>query len=164
MVSQKDLKKELEQTEKDLRQKLKNKEIDVEEAMEQYFEKRTEIENQIEELARQDGKYRERIFKENIEALGDVESGVISKVRIDVHNMASEELVLENVKDLRSVRKEVGGRLGGFTRWMKKWKGGHPLARLQARYFQAMTKLLTISVRQDQIIIEKLNKLIEERK
>lgn len=160
MGREKDLKKELEQTEKDLRQKLKNKEIDVEEAMEQYFEKRVEIENAIEEFCREDGKYREKVFKENIEALGEIESGIVSKVRIDIHNMASEELTFENIKDLRSVRKEVGGRLGGFTRWMRKWKGGHPLARLQARYFQALTKLQTISVRQNQRIIQ----LLEEKK
>lgn len=163
-MSEKELKKELEQVEEDLREKLKNKEIDVEDAMEQYFEKRTEIENRIEELNRQDGKYRENIFKENVEAMGEIESGIISKVRIDVHNMTSEELTLESIKDLRSVRKEVGGRLGGFTRWMRKWRGGHPLARLQARYFQAMTKLLTICVRQNQIMIAKLDQLVEEKK
>lgn len=164
MGREKELKKELEQMEKVLRQKLKNKEIDVEEAMDQYFEKRLDIENKIEELARHNGKYREKIFKENIEALGEIESGVISKVRIDIHNMEPEELLFENVKDLRSVRKEVGGRLGGFTRWMKKWKGGHPLSRLQARYFQAITKLLTISVRQNQRIIQQLDKVIEGNK
>jgi len=160
-LSEKELKKELDQTMKELMEKLKNKEIDVEEAMDLYFEKRIEIENKIEELKRQNGKYRAQIFKENVEALGEIESGVISKVRIDIHNMTPEELILENIKDLRSIRKEVGGRLGGFIRWWRKWRGGHPLARLQSRYFQALTKILTINVRQNQIIIQKLDELID---
>lgn len=156
--------KELEQAEKMLREKLKKKEIDVEEAMDIYFDKRIEIETKIEELKRQNGRYREDIFKENIKAMGEIESGIISKVRIDVHNMTDEELIIESIKDLRSVRKEVGGRLGGFVRWWRKWRGGHALAPLQSRYFQALTKLLTVSVRQNQIIINKLDKLVENGK
>lgn len=155
-MGEKELLKELNDFEDQLKKKLENKEIDVEEALEMYMVKRDEIEDRIEELKRQDGKYRRKVFEEDLKGFGEIESGVIHKVRLDLPKLTNEELLMECSKDLLSVRKEVGGILGGLTRWLAKWGGGSREEKLQARYFQAMTKLLTVIARQNQIIINLL--------
>jgi len=155
-LSENDLRKELDDYEKDLKKKLEKKEIDVEEALDQYMVKRDEIEDKIEELKRQDGKYRRKVFEEDLKGFGEIESGVVHKVKLDLPKLTNQELLIECSKDLYSVRKEVGGILGGLMRWTAKWGGGSKEAKLQARYFQAMTKLLTVSARQNQIIINLL--------
>lgn len=155
-MSEKDLRKELDNFEKELKKKLENKEIDVEEALDAYMVKRDEIEDKIEELKRQDGKYRRQVFEEDLKGFGEIESGVVHKVRLDLPKLTNEELLVECSKDLWSVRKEVGGILGGLTRWFAKWGAGSRELKLQARYYQAMTKLLTVIARQNQIIINLL--------
>lgn len=155
-MSESNLRKELENFENDLKKKLENKQIDVEEALEQYMVKRDDVEDKIEELKRQDGKYRRKVFEEDLKGFGEIESGVVHKVRLDLPKLTNQELLIESSKDLWSVRKEVGGILGGLTRWFAKWGGGSQETKLQARYFQAMTKLLTVSARQNQIMINLL--------
>jgi hypothetical protein len=155
-LSERDLKKELETFENDLKRKLENKQIDVEEALEQYMIKRDQVEDKIEELKREDGRYRRRVFEEDLKGFGEIESGVVHKVRLDLPKLTNQELLVESSKDLWSVRKEVGGVLGGLTRWFAKWGGGSQEIKLQARYFQAMTKLLTVTARQNQIMINLL--------
>ena len=130
--------------------------MDVEEALEKYMLKRGETEDKIEELKRQNGKYRRKVFEEDLKGFGEIESGVVHKVRLDLPSLTNQELLIESSKDLWSVRKEVGGILGGLTRWFAKWGGGSKEVKLQARYFQAMTKLLTVLARQNQIIINHL--------
>jgi hypothetical protein len=152
-LSESDLRKELDNFEKELKKKLENKEIDVEEALDQYMVKRDEIEDKIEEWKRQNGKYRRQVFEEDVKGFSEIESGVVHKVRLDLPKLTNEELLIECSKDLWSVRKEVGGILGGLTRWFAKWGGKSQEAKLQARYFQAMTKLLTVLARQNQIMI-----------
>lgn len=156
-MNENDLKKELKQYEKELKNQLRNKQIDIEDAMEQYLRKRDDVENQIETLKRENGKYREKAFEEELKGIGEIESGVLHKVRIDLPKLTNNELYLECTKDLWSVRKEVGGVLGGLTRWLAKWGGGSKLEKLSARYYQAITKLLTVQARQNQIIINLLN-------
>jgi len=158
-LSESDLRKELENIEKELKKKLENKQIDVEEALDEYMVKRDETEDKIEELKRQNGKYRRQVFEEDLKGFGEIESGVVHKVRLDLPKLTNQELLIECSKDLWSVRKEVGGILGGLTRWFAKWGGGTKEAKLQARYFQAMTKLLTVLARQNQIMIN----LIQEQ-
>jgi len=158
-LKEKDLRKELDNFEKELKRMLERKEIDVEEAVEQYLQKRNEIEDRIETLKREDGKYRRKVFKEELKGLGEIESGVIHKVKLDLLKLSNKELLLECSKDLWSVRKEVGGILGGLTRWFAKWTGASKMEKLSARYYQAMTKLLTILARQNQVIIN----LLQER-
>jgi hypothetical protein len=63
---------------------------------------------------------------------------------------------MECSKGLRSVSKEVGSILGGLTRWLAKWGGGTREEKLQAKCFQAMTKLLTVLARQNQVVINLL--------
>lgn len=158
-MSENDLRKELDNFEKELRKKLEDKEIDVEEALDEYMVKRDEIEDKIEEWKRQNGKYRRQVFEEDLKGFGEIESGVVHKVRLDLPKLTNQELLIECSKDLWSVRKEVGGILGGLTRWFAKWGKGSQEAKLQARYFQAMTKLLTVLARQNQIMIN----LLQER-
>ena len=155
-MSEKDLKKELDDFEKKLKSDLENRKIDVEDALEQYMIRRDEIEEKIEDLKRRDGYYRRKVFEEDVKAFGEIESGVVQKVRLDLPKLTNQELLMESSKDLRSVRKEVGGALGGLTRWFAKWGGGSQEVKLQARYFQAMTKLLTVMARQNQVIINLL--------
>ena len=151
-----DLRKELDEYEKYLKKSLEKTEIDVEEALEKYLVKRGDIEDKIEDLKRQNGKYRRKVFEEDLKGFGEIESGVVQKVRLDLPKLTNQELLIESSKDLWSVRKEVGGVLGGLTRWLAKWGGGSKEVKLQARYFQAMTKLLTVMARQNQIIINLL--------
>ena len=147
---------ELQNYEKELKQKLMNLEIDVEEAVESYLAKRDETENLIEQGRRQDGKYRRKLFDEGLAGFREIESGVLQKVRLDLPKLTNNQLLAECSKDLRSVSKEVGGILGGLTRWLAKWGGGTREEKLQARYYQAMTKLLTVLARQNQVVINLL--------
>jgi hypothetical protein len=152
VVTQTQLIDELQDYEKELRQKLTNLEIDVEDALELYLAKRDDTEDLIEQGRRQDGKYRRKLFDEGLEGFREIQSGVMRKVRLDLPKLTNQQLLMECSKDLRTVSKEVGGILGGLTRWLSKWRGS-PEAKLQARYFQAMTKLLTVLARQNQVLI-----------
>jgi hypothetical protein len=152
------LMKELENYEKELKQKLVNLEIDVEEAVELYLAKRDETENLMEQGRRQDGKYRRKLFDEGLEGFREIESGVLQKVRLDLPKLSNQQLLMECSKDLRSVSKEVGG----MTRWLAKWGGGTREEKLQARYYQAMTKLLTVLARQNQVVINLLQAQAKE--
>jgi hypothetical protein len=156
VVTQAQIIKELQDFEKELKQKLSNLEIDVEEAVELYLAKRDETEELIEQGRRQDGKYRRRLFDEGLEGFREIESGVLQRVRLDLPKLTNQQLLMECSKDLRSVSKEVGGILGGLTRWLAKWGGGTRGEKLQARYYQAMTKLLTVLARQNQVVINLL--------
>jgi hypothetical protein len=128
----------------------------------EYMRRRDNIESKIETLKRQNGKYRRKVFEEDLKGFGEIESGVVHKVRLDLPKLTNQELLIESSKDLWSVRKEVGGVLGGLTRWFAKWGGGSKEVKLQARYFQAMTKLLTVLARQNQIIINLLQEQSNE--
>jgi hypothetical protein len=152
MVTQVQLMEELAAYEKELKQKLVNLEIDVEEALEMYLARRDETEGLIEHGRRLDGRYRRRLFDEALEGYREIQSGVLQKVRLDLPKLTSEQLLTECSKDLHTVDKEVGDILGELTRRLSKWKGS-PELKLQARYFQAMTKLLTVLAKQNQVLI-----------
>jgi len=141
-MSEKDLRKELQELEKTLKKKLENKEIDPDDAIDTYLEKQAEIEAGIEMLKREDGKYCRKLFEENIKGLQMLKAGVIGKTRLDIQNMTFREAVLENVKDLRRIRNAITG-----------WKFLH---KHEEVFLNAIVKLLLVSVRQNQILIQKL--------
>ena len=153
LVTQSDLLRELASFEKELKQKLSNLEIDVEEAVDQYMNKRDEIEDLIEHGRRLNGKYRIKLFDESLQGLREVESGIPRNVKLDLPKETDKELLTECSKDLQSIKNELGGILGGLTQSLSKLGNGSKEDKLQARYYQAMTKLLTVLARQNQIVI-----------
>jgi hypothetical protein len=153
LVTQTDLLRELASFEKELKQKLSNLEIDVEEALEQYMAKRDEIEDLIEHGRRLNGKYRLRLFDESLQGLREMETGIPRNVHLDLPKQTDKELLSECSNDLHSIRKELGGILGGLTQSLAKLGSSAKEDRLQARYYQTMTKLLIVLARQNQIVI-----------
>jgi hypothetical protein len=153
LVTQSDLLRELASFEKELKQKLANLEIDVEEAVDQYVAKRDEIEDMIEHARRLNGKYRVKLFDESVQGLREMQAGIPQNVKLDLPKLADKELLTECSKDLQSIRKELGGVLGGLTQSLARSAAGGKEDRLQARYHQAMTKLLSVLARQNQLVI-----------
>lgn len=141
-MSEKDLRNELKELENNLRKKLENKEIDPDDAVDAYLEKQAEVEAQIEMLKREDGKYRRKLFEENIKGLQMLKAGVIGKTRLDIQNMTAREIILENVKDLRRIRAAITG-----------WKF---LRENEEIFLNAIVKLLLVSVRQNQLLVQKI--------
>jgi len=142
-LSENELKRELHDLEEDLKKKLERNEVDPDEAVDIYLEKQAEVEAKIEMLKRQDGKYRRKLFEDNVKAFQAIQAGVIGKTRLDIHNMTLKEITLENLKDLRRVRNAVTG-----------WKF---LRTNEETFLNAMVKLLLVSVRQNQMLIQKLS-------
>ncbi|WXG44210.1 MAG: hypothetical protein WED04_09275 [Promethearchaeati archaeon SRVP18_Atabeyarchaeia-1] len=153
LVTQADLLRELANFEKELKQKLSSLQIDVEDALELYLAKRDEIEDLIEHGRRLNGKYRVKLFDESLEGLREVGAGVIQKARLDLPRLKDQELLAECSKDLHDISKEAGGVLSGLTRSLGKVGSGSKEAGLQASYLQAMTKLLAVLARQNQVVI-----------
>jgi hypothetical protein len=153
LVTQTDLLRELASFEKELKQKLSSLELDVEEALEQYMAKRDEIEDLIEHGRRLNGKYRIKLFDESLQGLREIETGIPRNVQLDLPKQTDKELLTECSKDLNSIKKELNGILGGLTQSLAKFGSGNKEDKLQARYYQAMTKLLTVLTRQNQIVI-----------
>ncbi len=141
-MSEKDLKRELKELEDALGRKLENKEIDPDDAIDTYIEKQAEVEAQIEMLRREDGKYRRKLFEENIKGLQTLKAGVIGKTRLDIQNMTPREIILENMKDLTRIRQAVTG-----------WKF---LTKNEETFLNAIVKLLLVSVRQNQMLIQRV--------
>lgn len=158
-VGQNQLVAVLESYERDLKRRLSTLEIDVEEALDLYLEKREETEELIEQELRQNGKYRVKLFNDSLEGFREIETGVLRRVRLDLQKLTNQDLLLESSKDLRTVTKDIGGILGGLTRWLAKYGAGTKEEKLQARYYQAMTKLLTVMTRQNQIVINILQSI-----
>jgi hypothetical protein len=158
-VGQNQLVAVLESFERDLKRRLSTLEIDVEEALDLYLEKREETEELIEQELRQNGKYRVKLFNDSLEGFREIETGVLRRVRLDLQKLTNQDLLLESSKDLRTVTKDIGGILGGLTRWLAKYGAGTKEEKLQARYYQAMTKLLTVMTRQNQIVINILQSI-----
>jgi hypothetical protein len=153
LVTQADLLRELASFERELKQKLLSLDIDVEEALEQYVAKRDEIEDLIEHGRRLNGKYRVKLFDESLVGLREVEAGIPRNVKLDLPKQTDKDLLTECSKDMQSMRKELGGILGGLTQSLAKLGGGSKENKLQTRYYQTMTKLLTILARQNQVVI-----------
>lgn len=158
-VGQNELVAVLESFERDLKRRLSTLEIDVEEALDLYLAKREETEELIEQELRQNGRYRVKLFNESLEGFREIETGVLRRVRLDLQKLTNQELLIESSKDLRTVTKDIGGILGGLTRWLAKYGAGTKEEKLQARYYQAMTKLLTVLARQNQIVINILQSI-----
>lgn len=152
-VSKDELIAVLESYERDLKRRLSTLEIDVEEAVDLYLSKREETEELIEHGLRQNGRYRVKLFDESLEGFREIETGILRGVRLDLQKLTNQELLNESSKDLRTITKDLGGILGGLTRWLAKYGAGTKEEKLQARYYQAMTKLLTVLARQNQMVI-----------
>jgi len=141
-MSERDLRKELQELEDTLKKKLEKKEIDPDDAIDTYLEKQAEVEARIEMLKREDGKYRRKVFEESIKGLQEIKAGVVGKTRLDIQNMTPREIILENMKDLRRVRQAVTG-----------WKF---LRENEEIFLNAIVKLLLVSIRQNQMLVQKL--------
>jgi len=141
-LSESQLRKELHELEETLKKQLERKEIDSDEAIDIYLEKQAETEAKIEMLKREDGKYRRKLFEENVKAFQTLQAGIIGKTRLDIQNMTIKEIALENLKDLRRVRNAVTG-----------WKF---LKTNEETFLNAIVKLLLVSIRQNQVLIQKL--------
>jgi hypothetical protein len=159
VASQEELVGVLESFERDLKRRLLTLEIDVEEALDLYLVKRDETEELVEQGLRQNGKYRVKLFNEGLEGFREIETGVLRRVRLDLPKLTNQELLIESSKELRTVSKDIGGILGGLTRWLAKYGAGTKEEKLQARYYQAMTKLLAVLARQNQIVINTLQSI-----
>jgi hypothetical protein len=159
VASQEELVGVLESFERDLKRRLLTLEIDVEEALDLYLVKRDETEELIEQGLRQNGKYRVKLFNEALEGFREIETGVLRRVRLDLPQLTNQELLIECSKDLRTVSKDIGGILGGLTRWLAKYGAGTKEEKLEARYYHAMTKLLAVLARQNQIVINTLQSI-----
>jgi hypothetical protein len=158
-VSQDELISVLESYERDLKRRLSTLEIDVEEAVDLYLTKRDETEELIERGLRQNGRYRVKLFDDSLVGLREIETGVLRGLRLDLQKLTNEELLLDSSRDLRTITKDLGGILGGLTRWLSKYGAGTKEEKLQARYYQAMTKLLTVLARQNQMVINILQSI-----
>jgi hypothetical protein len=56
--------------------------------------KQDKILDEIEESKRQDGKYRQKVFEEDLKGFSEIESGVVHKVRIDIPKIKTQELFI----------------------------------------------------------------------
>jgi hypothetical protein len=158
-VSQEELVAVLESYERELKRRLSTLEIDVEEAVDLYLAKRDETEELIERGLRQNGRYRVKLFDESLIGFREIETGTLRGLRLDLQKLTNEELLIESSRDLRTITKDLGGILGGLTRWLTKYGTGTKEEKLQARYYQAMTKLLTVLARQNQMVINILQSI-----
>ena len=140
-MDEKELKRELDDLRKDLEKKLERKEIDPDDAVDMFLEKQSEVEAKLELLRREDGNYCKKLFQENIKAFAEVKVGIIGRTRLDIQNMSTREIMLENLKDLKRIR-------GAITGW--KW-----LKTNEEEFLNAAVKLLLVSVRQNQVLMQK---------